>query len=255
MPSPADDPPSVVVLVPPSQGKAEGGRRRFSPRSGTFRRLAGRRTEVVEAMAVVAHGNQAAAAARTFGARGELLDRAVEAVDRLAAGTAPVLPAAERYTGVVWDHLDPGTLDDGQRARLVVPSAVVGLSLGTDPVPDHRLTFTASLPGLGRLDRWWAPALTDALVRHVRGAPVVDLLPNEHAGALHLDAVAEHSHLVRIRFVTADGGRAAGHAAKAVKGIVGRRVLTHGIEGLPRFRWQGWRVRRAEGGFEVVAPR
>ena len=75
---------------------------------------------------------------------------------------APTLPAVGRYDGVVWTHLGPADLDESQQARIVVPSAVVGLSAGTDPVPDHRLTFSVSLPGLGRLDRWWRPHLTEA---------------------------------------------------------------------------------------------
>ena len=44
------------VLLPPSQGKAEGGRRRFRARSGTFASLSASRTEVIghlgEAVAV-----------------------------------------------------------------------------------------------------------------------------------------------------------------------------------------------------------
>ncbi|MGY6501596.1 MAG: peroxide stress protein YaaA [Acidimicrobiales bacterium] len=243
----------ALVLVPPSLGKAEGGRRRFSPRSGAFRRLAPQRIEVIDAVSSVAHADPDQAS-KVFGATGDLLERAIAAATAVGDGAAPVLAATERYTGVVWDHLDPATLDDAARAQLVVPSALVGLSLGTDPVPDHRLGFSTSLPGIGRLDRWWRPVLTDALLRRADGAPVVDLLPNEHAAALDLDAVADSTQLVRVRFVSADGAKAVGHAAKAVKGIVARRVLTHGVDGLPGLRWEGWRVRRGEGCLEVVAP-
>ncbi len=267
-----------LVLLPPSQAKRPGGRGRFSPRSGVFRRLAPARIELAEALADLLNtpddpsaqnlrriGPEDSTAqnlrrigperaAKVFGAKGELLEHALAVTGEMVAGTAPKLPAVERYDGVVWSHLDPATLTPDQQARIVVPSAVVGLSAGTDPVPDHRLTFAVSLPGLGRLDRWWRPHLTEALIRHADGTTVVDLLPNEHAAAIDLDALGAKVDLVRVRFVAADGPRAAGHGAKAVKGMVARVVLTVGVAALERFAWEGWRSRRTPDGYEIVAP-
>lgn len=280
----ADEP---LVLLPPSQGKTPGGRGRFSPRSGVFRRLGPRRIELVEALGHLLSGPSTPlaqnlhridpkgaqnrrrigpegaqnlhriapeVAAKVFGAKGELLEHALAITEQLIDGTAPTLPAVKRYDGVVWSHLEPDRLDQAQQARIVVPSAVVGLSAGTDPVPDHRLTFTVSLPGLGRLDRWWRPHLTDALIARADGVTVVDLLPNEHAAALDMERLGDKVDLVRVRFVAADGRRAAGHGAKAVKGRVARVVLEKGPQALTRFAWQGWRVRRHPDGYEIIAP-
>lgn len=242
------------VLLPPSQGKAEGGRRRYSPRGGAFRSLGPRRVEVIDRVAAAVAASPAAAA-KILGAKGDLLERAVAGVEQLAAGTAPALPAHRRYTGVVWDHLDPAGLRDEAVARVLVPSALMGLVAGTDPTPDYRLTFTATLPGLGRLDRWWRPPLTSALVRTLAGAPVVEMLPAEHQRAVDLDELARHTELVRVRFVSEDGARAAGHAAKAVKGMAARLVLTEGVDALIDLRWEGWTARpAADDLIEVVAP-
>src|SRR5687768_17992745 len=52
--------------------------------------------------------------------------------------------------------------------RVLVVSALCGLLAGTDPVPDHRLKLSVSLDGIGRLDRWWRPTITDALRAHAR---------------------------------------------------------------------------------------
>ncbi len=267
-----------LVLLPPSQAKTPGGRGRYSPRSGVFRRLAPARTELAEALAAVLPepppplaqnlrriGPEDSAAqnlrrigpdkaAKLLGARGELLEHALAVTAELVTGTAPKLAAVERYDGVVWSHLDPGALTIDQQARIVVPSAVMGLSAGTDPVPDHRLTFAVSLPGLGRLDRWWRPHLTEALIRHADGATVVDLLPNEHAAAIDFDALGAKVDLLRVRFVAADGRRAAGHGAKAAKGRAARAVLLKGPQALARFSWEGWRSRRTPDGYEIVAP-
>lgn len=199
----------VLVLVPPSEGKAPGGRGAWSPASGSFGPALGERRAVVAGVAGVA---------------------------------GPSLPAWRRFTGVVWKHLDPVTLPPDARRRLVVPNALLGLCRGDDPVPEFRLKFTVSLPGTGRLDRWWRPALTEALAR-TRG-PIVDLLPQEHAAAVGLP----EGRVVRVRF----GGR--GHDAKAVKGTVARAVLLGGIGALEGFTWQGWRAEPGAGGVVVVPP-
>lgn len=236
----------MIVLLPPSEGKATGGRRSWDAGAGAFGSLADHRLRV--AAAVIAEVDQPR---RLFGTEGPLAERAVDAALALAAGAAPSLPAWRRFTGVVWEHLDPATLRPAARHRIVVPSAQLGLCRGDDPVPDFRLKFSVSLEGMGRLDRWWRAPLTATLAR-TRGT-IVDLLPNEHAAALDLAALRP-GRVLPVRFVAADGGGAAGHAAKAAKGVLARTVLLHGLDALPRFSWHGWRASPSGDGFVVRAP-
>jgi cytoplasmic iron level regulating protein YaaA (DUF328/UPF0246 family) len=224
----------VLLLLPPSEGKAPGGRGAWAYGAGAFGALAGRRQQVAET--VVAH---LVDRKRLFGTDGPLADRAVDAARALAAGAAPALPAWRRFTGVVWEHLDPATLPPAARHRIVVPSALLGLVRGDDPVPDFRLKFSVSVGELGRLDRWWREELTEALAR-TRG-PIVDLLPVEHAGAVDLGALGRR-RVVHVSFVAPDGASAVGHAAKAVKGVLARRLLLDGIDAADGFAWAGWRA-------------
>jgi len=239
--------PPPLVLVPPSEGKAPGGRRSWAADAGDFGSLGPKRRAVVEALGRIDRLDPAVAA-KVFGVRGELAERAVEAADALLEGRAPALPAWRRFTGVVWEHLEPATIPAALRRRVLVPSALLGLSRATDPVPDFRLKLSVSLPGLGRLDRFWRPVVTAALGR-TRG-PVVDLLPNEHAAAADLASLA--SRVVRVAFVDA-GGAAVGHDAKAVKGEVARAVLLEGLDALDDFAWKGWSAGRE--GRQVVVRR
>jgi hypothetical protein len=236
----------VIVLLPPSEGKAPGGSRTWSYDDGAFGALAERRALVAEALVADLSERR-----RLFGTDGPLADRAVDAVRSLAASAAPALPAWRRFTGVVWEHLDPATLTPAARRRIVVPSAQLGLTRGDDPVPDFRLKFTVAPTGLGRLDRWWRPDLTAALAR-TRG-PIVDFLPNEHAAALDLRSLGRR-RVVRVSFVAAGGSSAVGHAAKAVKGVLARTVLVDGIEALDGFRWDGWQARVTGDEVLVSAP-
>lgn len=242
-------PPDLVLLLPPSEGKASGGAGRWRPTSGTFgRRLGDGRRQVIEALAGTDLGP------KHLGVSGELLARATAATEAIVAGKARALPAHERYTGVVWEHVDPATLDDERRRRVLVPSALLGLVAATDPAPDHRLKFDVSLPGIGRLDRFWRPVTTDAL-RARPAATFVDLLPNEHRAAVDLDALATRSRkhtLVRTAFLGATG-----HDAKAVKGELARHLLDHGltIDTAASFSWQGWTATYDEDSRVLVASR
>ncbi|NNN09578.1 MAG: hypothetical protein HKL85_10355, partial [Acidimicrobiaceae bacterium] len=47
------------------------------------------------------------------------------------------------------------------------------------------------------------------------------------------------------------GEGVAGHDAKAVKGIVARRILDDGLDAIEYFHWRGWRGRIRDGRFEV----
>lgn len=190
--------------------------------------------------------------ARVLGVRGPLLDRAVAATDALVAGTAPVLPAWKRYTGVVWAGLDPATLSPGARRRVLVPSAVYGMTTAADPVADYRLKLLVNLGHLGRLSSFWRTDVTAALARRAAGRTVVDLLPAEHAHAVDLAALVGADRVVRVRFVAADGARAVGHGAKSAKGRLARMLLDEGLGGVPGFAFDGWRA-MVEGDMVTVA--
>jgi cytoplasmic iron level regulating protein YaaA (DUF328/UPF0246 family) len=241
--------PGPVLLLPPSEGKTEGGRAptrasRFEDRLGAARR------EVIAGFAAAV--DDPVVAAKVLGVRGDLLDRARAAMRALADGTAPVRPAAERYSGVVWEHLGP--VATPERHRILVPSAVYGITTAADPVADHRGKLSSSLPGLGRLDRYWRDLVTGTIAHHARGRTVVDLLPREHAAAVDWDRLAAGAPVVRVTFALADGTGAAGHGAKAVKGRFARVLLEHGLTRAARFTWEGWRASRNGGDIVVRAP-
>ena len=249
-----------LLLLPPSEGKAEGGRAPVaSARPGPFDvALAPGRAAVCRALRDALRRADDTTAARILGARGELLERARAATDAYVRGEAPVLPAWRRYSGVVWDHL--GRLRAPEARRVLVPSALYGITTAADPVADYRLKFSVALPPMGNLARFWRAAVTDALVAYARRRTIIDLLPGEHAGALDWAVLEATVPVVRVRFRTADGTGAAGHDAKAVKGKVARCVLeagdVAGADALANFAWQGWSTRLVpeERAVDVLAP-
>lgn len=224
--------PDAVILLPPSEGKAAGGRARGRlrvPRS--FPPLVDARAEAVAALEAAM--DDAATASGLLGVKTDALAEARTA--NLTLATSPVLPAIERYTGVLYDHLGAASLDDAARARLdeevVIVSGLWGLVRPTDPLPDYKLKIDASLAPLGRMSTWWRNALTPVLDRTVRGRVVWDLLPNAHA-AVWQDPERTPALRVTAAFAAeqrkgADVVRTAvTHWSKALKGALARHLLS-----------------------------
>ncbi|HSN03264.1 MAG TPA: peroxide stress protein YaaA [Acidimicrobiales bacterium] len=233
--------PSPLVLLPPSEGKRPGGSRRA--RHGAFDdELGATRLDVLERLGAVLVTSSQAERESILGVRGALFERAEAALLALLAGEATLRPVWQRYSGVVWSHLEPETLRVAQRRRLIVPSGLYGLNAGDDLVADYRLKMSARLreSSVGSL---WRPLIAASLARHARGRTVYDLLPLEHRSVLDAADLAA-TRVVTVTFRHARDGRLAGHDAKAAKGVFARHLLT--TTDVASFSWRGWSA-RAEG--------
>lgn len=222
---------ATVLLLPPSEGKAPGG---SGPPWGAaptaFPGLAADRARVRDAVrALLGSGEDDGEA--LLGVRGDHLARARAEWDDLDA--APTLPAAARYTGVVWAALDPAGLSPAARRRLgawvMVPSGLWGLVAARDPVPAYRLSMAARVPPLGGLAAFWRPRITPLVAARAGRGWVIDMLPAVHSGAIDPAGLGT-ARLLRIEL--ADGGpggrRAMGRGGKALKGALARALLEAG---------------------------
>ena len=213
---------SLFILLPPSEGKAEGGAisKPWRESSGACgKSLTSQRKALVDRLHTLKGGD-----ATLLGVKGKHLDRARQANSCLRG--SPSLPAFQRYTGVVWDHLDLATLTRAQRDRalgsIIIISGLLGAVGADEPVPDYRLKMGARLAPLGLLSRWWHDDLSAMLNRKFKGSVVIDLLPQEHRAAFTLDTNIVAKHIVVA--INEKSGKAGGHDAKAAKGSIGCRV-------------------------------
>lgn len=218
--------PTLAVLLPPSEGKAEGGDGpAWDPADGVFGPTLGVwREQVADRLAEIGGGDE-----KLLGVGGKHLLRAQSSNASLVG--SPSLPAWRRYTGVVWDHLGVESLSSAGRRlasdSVFVISGLLGVVALDDPTPDYRLKMGASLAPFGKLSTWWRPDLTEALDDVLAGRFVVDLLPNEHRAAWEPDT-SRFAGFVSVSFVERDGskkGAVVGHDAKAAKGMLARHLL------------------------------
>jgi len=116
--------------------------------------------------------------------------------------TSPTLAAIHRYTGVLYDALDFGSLRPAEaargRSRLAVGSALFGLLRADDPIPAYRLSASAKLPGQPGLTARWRPLLEPVLAQLESRELIVDLRSGAYSGlgrlrdAVQVDVLAEH---------------------------------------------------------------
>lgn len=233
----------MIVLLPPSETKRDGGD--GQPLDlGALRHSAltdARRTMIAATMVASVTSD---AAAHAFRISPKLAE--VEAVRNRSVWTAPTMAAVDRYTGVLYDALDAGTLESEARDwlgnRVRVHSALFGLVGALDGIPAYRCSHDSRV-GV-HLRRHWQHQIAAEL----RADFVVDLRSEAYT---HLGpAPAERSVFVRV--VTDDGEgqrRALNHYNKHGKGAFVRSLAQHGPETIESTqallvwaRGAGWRL-------------
>lgn len=187
-------------------------------------------------------------------ARGPLLERALEATRHFIDDRVPRLAAWQRYSGVVWSHLGPASLELAVRRRILVPSSLYGVTTAEDRIADFRLKMNVGVAPLGTMATYWRPRVTPVLAAHAPRSTFVNLLPTEHEAAIDMDALTRTRRVVRVQFIDGVGGTTVGHDAKAVKGVLARTLLLDGLDALSSFEWQGWRSMSVDGEFQMVSP-
>lgn len=247
----------MLVLLPPSETKRAGGDGpplRLDRLS--FPELEPVRKALVDEVVDLSADREASRAALGLSPKQDT------EVDRNAAlHTAPTLPAIDRYTGVLYDALDIGSLRGAgaarARQRLAIGSALFGLLRADDPVPAYRLSATAKLPAGPSLAARWRPVLDPVLAEVAANELVVDLRSGSYAAlgrlpaAVRVDVLAEHP----------DGRRTVvSHFNKAHKGRLARALATTRAEPADAAavatvaRRAGMRVEREGSDLVVVVP-
>lgn len=210
----------MLVLLPPSEGKAPGGRGAALDLAAlSHPSLTSVRARLVQAL-------QAAARDHPERLQAALGCPAGEVEKDATLTTSPTLPALRRYTGVVYEALSYDTLSPAGRRRanssLRVASALFGLLSPTDRIPAYRLSGGTSLPSLGSLAAAWRPVLEPELAAH-RGL-VVDLRSGPYA------SLARVPDAVQVRVLRETGGMrtVVSHDNKYTKGLLARALCETG---------------------------
>lgn len=227
----------MLVLLPPSEGKATSGEGpRLDTAALTLPELAPVRAQVVAALTELCSGPEDTA----MDVLGLTANQSDALKRNLDVATAPTLRAAELYTGVLYDRLGlPGLLDspaaERVRERVLVFSGLWGVVGPADRLPPYRLSMGVRLPPLGGLGAHWRRALSGPLGGLAEGRLLVDCRSASYAAAFKpAGATAGRTVAVRVlRERVVDGTvrrSVVSHMAKATRGDIARALLVEGVD-------------------------
>ncbi|MER7969355.1 MULTISPECIES: peroxide stress protein YaaA [unclassified Streptomyces] len=218
----------MLVLLPPSEGKAPSGRGTpLKPESLSLPGLATAREAVLGELVELCAGDEEKARevlGLSEGLRGEVAKNA-------GLRTAGARPAGEIYTGVLYDALGLASLDAAAKQRaarsLLVFSGLWGAVRVTDRIPSYRCSMGVRLPGLGALGGHWRAPMADVLPEAAGDGLVLDLRSAAYATAWKPKGeVAGRTATVRV--LHAPTRKVVSHFNKATKGRIVRSLLTAG---------------------------
>lgn len=211
----------MLILLPPSEGKT-------APAAGEpvdlgslayAAELGERRAALLDALEALGSVPLKRAIEKLAISKGQAEEVSVDAALR----TAPAGPAAEVYTGVLYDRLGLPGLPARARKRVLIASALWGVLRPDDRIPYYRLSAKARLDGIGPIAAWWRAALAEALPDE-EGSLVVDMRSSAYAAAWK----PKRAGLLAVRAFSEEGGKRkpVSHMAKAVRGEVAKVLLT-----------------------------
>ncbi|MFS4094569.1 peroxide stress protein YaaA [Streptomyces sp. AF1A] len=219
----------MLVLLPPSEGKADSGRGApLRLDSLSLPALTAAREAVLGELVELCGADEEKARevlGLSEGLRGEVAKNA-------GLRTAGARPAGEIYTGVLYDALDLASLDTAAKRRaarsLLVFSGLWGAVRVTDRIPSYRCSMGLKLPGLGALAGHWRAPMAEALPEAAGNALVLDLRSAAYAAAWKpTGEIAGRSATVRV--LHAPTRKVVSHFNKATKGRIVRSLLSAGV--------------------------
>ncbi|MGW5940394.1 peroxide stress protein YaaA [Streptomyces celluloflavus] len=225
----------MLVLLPPSEGKAAGGAGApLSVEALSLPGLAPARAAVLAELVDLCAADETKAQevlGLSEGLKGEIAKNA-------GLRTAGTRPAGEIYTGVLYDALGLATLDAPARKlaerSLLVFSGLWGAVRIGDRIPSYRCSMGVKLPGLGALGAYWRAPMAEVLPAAAGDSLVLDLRSAAYATTWKPKGeVAGRTATVRVLQSKTVAGvekrSVVSHFNKATKGRLVRDLLTAGL--------------------------
>ncbi len=171
----------------------------------------------------------------------------------ILSGTAPSMPAALAYTGVVYKNLDPTGLTTDEwlymQHHLRIGSGMYGLLRPADEIAPYRMEYDVKLPDNGGITTgsFWRDRLTSPLIEDCRqtGSVLVSLCASDLLTSLHWKKVTEEIRVVTPDFKVWKEGKLKSIVVylKMARGKLTRHIIRNRItdpEELKYFTWEGF---------------
>ena len=211
------------LLLPPSETKLKGGQPHTGLPTLSFSvQDPGRRDLMVALESWCRDSPEAAAMALKLG------PKSIEELSNNLFTNAPVMPAIDRYTGVLYSGTGVADWTDSQRAwaadHIFIHSALFGILSSADQIPVYRLSHDTKVNKVALKD-YWLGQVTTAIREMAAGDWVLDCRSEGYRTLAPIPAEAPSAYL---EVVSASGGKALNHFNKIHKGELVRALVTDG---------------------------
>jgi cytoplasmic iron level regulating protein YaaA (DUF328/UPF0246 family) len=203
----------VRILLPPSETKLKGGAAHSGRFTLSFPVQDPSRLDILVPLEILCRDDPAEAA--------RILKLGPKALEELANNRftdAPVMPAIDRYTGVLYSATGIDRWSPDQRdwaaAHVYIHSALFGIISSGDPIPAYRLSYDTRLSGRPLKD-FWSNSLGHAITEMAAGDWVLDARSSGYRDLAPVPAGVTSFYL---EVVSANGGKALNHFNKVHKG-------------------------------------
>ena len=213
----------MLILIPPSEGKTKikSTGVKFNKTNFIFRNEVKVIVDLLENLSEL--GEDISSIYGTSIEKSELFHRQNQ--DEFNSRCAK---AIERYTGLVYEHINWKTLDPKAKQYMEkhvrIFSGLFGMITPETLIPNYKLKMNVL-----SLQYHWNPILTKALEKEKM---ILDLLPQ-----VHRKAYKPNKNVFKVDFIVKNKGKktAAGHYGKAVKGKFIRFLATNNISSINEF--------------------
>ena len=209
------------LLLPPSETKLKGGLPKTGPLTLSFPSQDAVRTRLMSALETFCR-NEPAKAAKAL----KLGPKSIEELANNVFEGAPVLPAIDRYTGVLYSATGITDWTREQRAwaatNIFIHSSLLGVVSSADPIPNYRLSFDSKVAGVSLRDVWSDIAST-AIAEMAAGDWVLDC---RSEGYRALAPIPDKVSSLYLEVVSAKGGTALNHFNTIHKGELVQKFVS-----------------------------
>jgi cytoplasmic iron level regulating protein YaaA (DUF328/UPF0246 family) len=139
---------------------------------------------------------------------------------------APVMPAIDRYTGVLYSATGVGDWTPVERdwaaTNIFIHSSLLGIISSADRIPNYRLSYDSKVLGRSLRD-YWGDAASNAIRDTAAGDWVLDC---RSEGYRALAPIPDDVPSAYLEVVSVNGGKALNHFNKVHKGELVRALVS-----------------------------
>ena len=217
----------MKILLAPSETKKSGGELSFRLEDLLFEELLPYRTKLLHTYINVLQKGDMAALSKMFGLKKEadILMHKKDIIHQLT------MKAIQRYTGVAFDHLDYGSLDEKAQqyidSNVILFSNLFGPIRASDLIPEYRLKQGEAVGDI-KVEKFYHEHSAKLMEAYLADDEILDL----RAGFYDKFYTPTKPYST-LKFLK--DGKVVSHWAKAYRGIVLREIAKSGIHTIKDF--------------------